>query len=371
MAAHRFGQYLLPRVALVIALGSICASASGQVEYQSGRTTEIWITGEDVAVTRRLPQGHQRADLSDNDEFAKSMMQTAYQSYAAGDVDAANWLAQWARRLTNGRVGSKEFAHPASPSAAIPLEDAADGVDRKPIGIITFSEVKTPAGLEIQPPDPPILIPVNVQSAGQTEQRNVRVNVPLASVQEMNVPLASVQKQDSPPVPNSETRIANPPTEEPRAPAGHVAIVEDTISASAASTHAKDRQVAVAGSTETSPDNTQHTSYTLPPVTNSVPIILASFASGVALCLVLCLVLFKMPVRLRIEHANGPRRMDELPTDPPANRSLGETAPRRRTARPGADTAMDREVENSHKQKSSIIEDVYRMNVELHQQGTS
>ena len=65
---------------------------------------------------------------------------------------------------------------------------------------------------------------------------------------------------------------------------------------------------------------------------------------------------------------------DENPaTDPPANHSLGETALRRRTARPsaGADIAMDREVENSHKQKSSIIEDVYRMNVELHQHGAS
>ncbi|MCH7728905.1 MAG: hypothetical protein IH991_20825, partial [Planctomycetes bacterium] len=139
MVAHRFGQYLLPRVALAIALGSICASASGQVEYQAGRTTEIWITGEDVAVTRRVPHGHQRSDSSQNDEFAKSMMQTAYRSYAAGDVDAANWLAQWARRLTNGRVGSKEFAYPASPSAAISLEDTADGADGKPIGIFAHS----------------------------------------------------------------------------------------------------------------------------------------------------------------------------------------------------------------------------------------
>ncbi|MCH7729205.1 MAG: hypothetical protein IH991_22405 [Planctomycetes bacterium] len=150
-------------------------------------------------------------------------------------------------------------------------------------------------------------------------------------------------------------------------------MIEDTISASAASTHENNSQVALAGSTEMSPGNTQHTYHTLPAVINSVPIILASFASGVALCLLLCLVLFKVPVRLKIEHANAPGRTHEMPTDPPANHSLGETARRRRTARPSADAdiAMDREVENSHKQKSSIIEDVYRMNVELHQQGAS
>lgn len=83
--------------------------AWGQGERSHTVVTEIWMSGEDLAVTRRIPQDRRSAQHSYND-VARSMVNIAESRYRDRDEETAEWLHQWARKLTDGRIGNKPRA---------------------------------------------------------------------------------------------------------------------------------------------------------------------------------------------------------------------------------------------------------------------
>ena len=102
----RPAQFAFRCVAIVIA-GLACTSTTRAQDLPSPRAvTEIWMSGDDLAVTKRILQGREAARQS-YDEVARSMVSIAESRHLERDHQTADWLCRWARQLTNGRIGSK------------------------------------------------------------------------------------------------------------------------------------------------------------------------------------------------------------------------------------------------------------------------
>jgi len=67
--------------------------------------TEIWMSGDDVVMSRRVRRDAESA-ASTNDATARSMLQMAAARSRAADEKQAEWLVEWARKISNGRIGA-------------------------------------------------------------------------------------------------------------------------------------------------------------------------------------------------------------------------------------------------------------------------
>ncbi len=328
-------------------------TAWGQAERPPAVVTEIWMVGEDLALTRRIPQDHQSA-LHSYEEVARSMVNIAESRFQDRDEQTAEWLHQWAQVLTDGRIGSSprtarrdhqpdHLPVPAMTQTEPPQDEslAPSIPDFAPDGlaiewpISAFNNQPTPdvtQNIDYEsellhnrqsPDDRPALVP-ELEPKSSPAATSVHSSAPPSSLPE----LAVNQREEPMDVAGRQVALlpahVNQGFADPRPPAVPAALTERT---------------------------------TL--------LALSCFAAGVVCCFVLHALLLLTPVRLTVSRpTESPvRTLDHSPAQ--ASRARETVEPARRESSLNSAEPPVRDIAPAQDKASSIIEDFYSSNLEL------
>ena len=343
-------------------------TALGQGERADAVMTEIWMGSGGLVLTRQIPQERRSVRGSDED-IARTMVEIAQQRYLEGDQATAIWLAQWARQLTSGRIGSNGFAgfRQHDVDSKVGEVSAADDL---PLNRLEDRLVLLPGPLEFHPSGPPASkIAVRPDVIGQPTSPADR-GVPQVKV-EAALP-GGARRPDLLSSSNSFLRSSAPGEQDQQhenqqhqldqqndgefvtAPGKRVQMIDGI-----------GRQVAVVVPESSyislvSPvDRQSPAESTLEPIT----IATISFASGTVFCAVLCTLLLLVPVRLTIQRraeSQLPAHDTTLPAEPPAKTAPATTVTRSSHAnKPVFKTVGEQD------QAKSVVKEFYYHNVAL------
>ena len=316
-------QTLLTCAPILIVAMQVNAPAMvfGQGSRGQETKTEIWISGEDVALWRQVPQDRAHVQPDDEDQFARSMLTIAQQRFDEGDEETAKWLVQWAQWLTDGRIGSVEFVELRSdvsePSDSHIVRAVAEGsVESIPCG-----ETREARAVPATYAPPATSTPDN-QSAKDHCGSDVDGQIPIADYEVESESGAS-----------------------PR----DLTLETDASSKTASTTSADivERQVAFAAPDRLPTGGTDsfHDSAPVRSAEESLVVGVVGFAAGAVFCAALCTILCFAPFRLMVDR-----------------RTVSPNKVERETPAPIVQPAEIRDNNNW------IVEEFYNQNVELYGQ---
>lgn len=292
------------------------------------------MSGEDLAVTRHIPQDRRSARHS-YDEVARSMVNIAESRYQDHDEATAEWLHQWAQVLTDGRIGNGPRAARRDQYLAPTIPDLA--VD----------------GLAIEWP-----ISAFTDNSTPDKTRHIDYNSELlASGHSADNGRAGVSEYvtRSEPITTSETSS----THSVSLPALAVNQCEEPPDITG-------RQVALV-SAEMNQGFAGPRSHAVPVALTESPKLLAlsCFAAGVVCCFVLHALLLLTPLRLTVRRPEvSPSQTPELaPARAARTHEAIEPARRESSFRQAGPQA--REIAPPRDKASSIVEEFYSSNIEL------
>ena len=177
-------QMLLACVPILIAATRFSAPAIvfGQDVRPLETKTEIWISGEDVALWRHVPKDRELVHPDDEDQFARSLLTVAQQRFDEGDEETAKWLVHWAQWLTDGRIGTVEFVELRSNVSEQPDSYIVPAVAEDNIESTTFGETREAGALPTTETPLATSAPDN-QSAKDHGETDVDGQIPKAEYQ--------------------------------------------------------------------------------------------------------------------------------------------------------------------------------------------
>ncbi len=347
--------------------------AQGQSEISRQMMTEIWMSGEDLAVTRRIPQDRRVAQRS-YDEVARSMVIIAELRYQDRDEETAEWLHQWALELTGGRIGDKHLAAPRDQQSQ---EFAVQSMTQSEMlgdeGIMPLLPDVDPYGFAIEWP-----------ISAFTDEPTRHETQPIADESEL---LSDRWRPD-----DREELASHQGTDDEQAADG-VATHEETrpeayesgVAAAHADSFARSSRLSnlVVDPRENSMDNARRQVASVPrnmqqdfarqlhyaapavPTENPMTLALTCFAAGVVCCFVLHTLLLLTPVRLKVCRPNaspsGTSDKSLVPVTPTGRQSEPVRA-EGFSSRPQTQTPK---LSQQQDEVSSMVEEFYNSNVEL------
>ena len=316
-------QMLLACALFLIAATRFSAPAIvfGQDVRPQETNTEIWISGEDVALWRHVPKDREQVHPDDEDEFARSLLTVAQQRFDEGDEKTAKWLVHWAQWLTDGRIGTVEF------------------VELRP-------DVSEPSDSHIVP----AFVEANVESTPSGDTREA------GALPATEAPLATSTPNSQSARDHDETDVVGqiPDTKyqveaESDASPRDLTLETDASSktASAAPADIVGRQVALAAQDRLPTGGTDsfHDSAPVRSAEESLVVGVVGFAAGAVFCAALCTILCFAPFRLMVDR-----------------RTVSPNKVERETPAPIVQPAEIRDNNNW------IVEEFYNQNVELYGQ---
>jgi hypothetical protein len=332
------------------------------------------MSGDDLAVTRRIPQDR-RSIQESYDEVARSMVNLAEDRYHERDDETAEWLLQWAHTLTEGRVGDKVRPEASQNAAGIhsaAVTPPAGTMERVPLTLQTedYSRgltIEWPiASFSSTPPaafDTPPRMDEGVQASSESQPPDELVEAFQEQQPQGEAPVNGVRQTSSESFDSLDdhslaTRGGSTPhffpvselvryQPVPRPAGTEVALHTASIDAAA------NQPVASVSPGVWRSDTTL--------------VALGCFAGGVVCCFVLHACLLLTPVRLTIRRADEavPRTPGSLPEPAPPERPAVDTE--RPAPRVGNSNTPLRAAQ-SEDDGNAMIEQFYSSNVELFEQ---
>jgi len=316
-------QTLLACVPILIAATRFSAPAIvfGQDTRPHETKTEIWISGEDVALWRHVPRDRELVHPDDEDQFARSLLTVAQQRFDEGDEETAKWLVHWAQWLTDGRIGTVEFVELRPDVSEQSDSHIMPAVAERNIESTTSGETREAGALPATEAPSATSTPGN-QDAEKHHDPDVVGQIPDTKYQ---------VEAESPASPRDLT------------------LETDASSKTASATPADivGRQVALAAPDRLPTGGTDsfHDSAPVRPAEESLVVAVVGFAAGAVFCAALCTILCFAPFRLMVDRRTVSPSSVECETPVP--------------------TVQPAEIRDNN---NWIVEEFYNQNVELYGQ---